>query len=103
MAVRVAVNGYGTIGKRVADAVARQPDLELVGIAKTRPNFEAGRAVAKGYKVFIAGGGSKDAFDAAGVPTAGRAEDLIRSVDVVVDAAPDKVGRENSKLYRDAG
>lgn len=31
--VRVAVNGYGVIGKRVADAVAVQPDMELVGIA----------------------------------------------------------------------
>ena len=30
---RVAVNGYGVIGKRVADAVASQDDMELVGIA----------------------------------------------------------------------
>ncbi len=103
MAVRVAVNGYGTIGKRVADAVARQPDLTLVGIAKTRPNFEAEQAVAKGYKVYIAGDGTKDAFDAAGVPTAGRVDELIRQVDVVVDAAPDKVGKENAKLYKAAG
>jgi len=26
--IKVAVNGYGTIGKRVADAVAAQPDME---------------------------------------------------------------------------
>ena len=29
--MRVAVNGYGVIGKRVADAVARQDDMQLVG------------------------------------------------------------------------
>ena len=29
----VAVNGYGVIGKRVADAVARQDDMELAGVA----------------------------------------------------------------------
>jgi glyceraldehyde-3-phosphate dehydrogenase (NAD(P)) len=46
MSVRVAINGYGTIGKRVADAVAAQPDMTLVGVAKTRPNFEAERAAA---------------------------------------------------------
>lgn len=27
---RVAINGYGVIGKRVADAVAAQDDMELV-------------------------------------------------------------------------
>ncbi|MFO7539153.1 MAG: type II glyceraldehyde-3-phosphate dehydrogenase, partial [Chloroflexota bacterium] len=31
--IRVAVNGYGIIGKRVADAVRVQPDMELVGVA----------------------------------------------------------------------
>lgn len=103
MPVRVAVNGYGTIGKRVADAVARQSDMTLVGVAKTRPNYEAGRAVAKGYRLFVAGEGSKDAFDKAAVPVAGRIEDLLREVDVVVDAAPDKVGRENARLYQHAG
>lgn len=30
--VRVAVNGYGVIGKRVADAVAAQDDMELSGV-----------------------------------------------------------------------
>ncbi|MGB9372250.1 MAG: glyceraldehyde 3-phosphate dehydrogenase NAD-binding domain-containing protein, partial [Halobacteriota archaeon] len=47
MAVKVAINGYGNIGKRVADAVAKQDDMKLVGVAKTRPNFEAFVAVQK--------------------------------------------------------
>lgn len=99
MKVRVAVNGYGTIGKRVADAVAKQPDMELVGVAKTRPSFEARRANEKGYPLYIAGEGKPAEFEAAGLPVAGTIHDLIRSVDVVVDAAPDKVGKENRKLY----
>ncbi|MCK4652112.1 MAG: glyceraldehyde-3-phosphate dehydrogenase, partial [Methanosarcinales archaeon] len=49
MSVKVVVNGYGTIGKRVADAVAAQPDMELAGVAKTRPNFEARMALDKGF------------------------------------------------------
>ena len=32
MKVRVAINGYGVIGKRVADAVRLQPDMQLVGV-----------------------------------------------------------------------
>jgi len=31
--VRVALNGYGVIGKRIADAVVAQEDMELVGVA----------------------------------------------------------------------
>ena len=99
MTVRVGVNGYGTIGKRVADAVAAQPDMKLVGVAKTRPDFEAGVAVTKGYPLFLAGTGKREEFAAAGIPLAGTVSDLLGQVDVVVDAAPEKIGRENLKLY----
>lgn len=30
--IRVAVNGYGVIGKRMADAVAQQDDMQLAGV-----------------------------------------------------------------------
>jgi glyceraldehyde-3-phosphate dehydrogenase (NAD(P)) len=101
--VRVGVNGYGTIGKRVADAVARQPDLELVGVAKTRPNFEARRAAERKIPLYLAGPGTAREFDAAGIRTAGTLDDLLGRVDVIVDATPDKVGRENRAKYERAG
>ena len=93
------MNGFGTIGKRVADAVAKQPDMELVGVAKTRPSYEARRAVEKGYPLYITGGGKLEEFQAAGLPVAGNIHELLGKVDIVVDAAPDKVGRENRTLY----
>ena len=40
MVTRVAINGFGTIGKRVADAVDAQDDMEIVGVTKTRPSFD---------------------------------------------------------------
>ena len=101
--MRVGVNGYGTIGKRVADAVTRQPDMTLVGVAKTRPSFEAERAVRSGISLYIAGDGRKADFDAVGIPSRGGLAELIAASDVIVDCTPDKVGRENAKLYRDAG
>ncbi len=103
MKVRVAVNGFGTIGKRVADAVARQPDLELVGVTKTRPSFEARWAAQKGWPLYVAGDGDPAAFEAAGLRVAGRLPELLAKVDVVVDAAPDKIGKTNRALYAGAG
>ncbi len=103
MKVRVAVNGFGTIGKRVADAVARQPDLELVGVTKTRPSFEARWAAQKGWPLYVAGDGDPEAFEAAGLRVAGRLPELLAKVDVVVDAAPDKIGKTNRALYAEAG
>jgi glyceraldehyde-3-phosphate dehydrogenase (NAD(P)+) (phosphorylating) len=99
MSVRVAVNGYGTIGKRVADAVARQPDMTLVGVAKTRPSYEAREAVERGFPLFLAGEGKREEFEAAGLPLAGTVDEMIGAADVVVDAAPEKVGKLNARLY----
>lgn len=99
MALKVAVNGYGTIGKRVADAVARQPDMTLVGVTKTRPSFEARSALEKGYRLYVAGEGKAEDFEQAGLTVSGGVEDLLREAEVVVDAAPDKIGGGNRALY----
>ena len=37
--IKVAINGFGTIGKRVADAVDAQDDMEIIGVSKTGPSF----------------------------------------------------------------
>ena len=102
MVVRVAINGYGTIGKRVADAVAKQPDMKVVGVAKTRPNFEARAAVERGFPLFVAGDGKIADFGVAGLPVAGTLAEMLEFADVIVDATPEKVGRENAKLYEAA-
>ena len=34
MVIKGAINGYGTIGKRVADAVDAQDDMEIIGVTK---------------------------------------------------------------------
>ena len=48
MPAKVLINGYGSIGKRVADAVSMQDDMEIIGVTKTKPDFEARLAVEKG-------------------------------------------------------
>src|SRR5438132_12340733 len=71
MPAKIAINGYGTIGKRVADAVALQDDMRLVGVAKTKPDFEAKLAVRKGHAVYAANTDALAKFEKAGVKAAG--------------------------------
>lgn len=97
--LQIGVNGYGTIGKRVADAVAAQPDMELTGVAKTRPSFEAQQAVEKGYPLFAAVPERLEQFGDAGIDLAGEVEQLVERSDVVVDTTPSGIGAENKDLY----
>lgn len=101
MPARIAINGYGTIGKRVADAIAKQDDMQLAGIAKTRPDFEAKLAVRKGYPLYAASKEAAPKFDKAGVKTAGILEDLVKAADLVVDCTPEESGYKT--LYEKAG
>ncbi|PSP68642.1 type II glyceraldehyde-3-phosphate dehydrogenase [Halobacteriales archaeon QS_1_69_70] len=99
MTIQVAVNGYGTIGKRVADAVTAQPDMELLGVAKTSPNHQAALAVENGYPLYAAVPERIELFEAAGIDLAGEVEELVAAADVVVDACPAGIGAENRSLY----
>ena len=102
MSVKVVVNGYGTIGKRVADAVALQSDMEIAGIAKTRPNFEARMALEKGFSLYTIAGREPD-FKAAGMEVSGTVEDMLKEGDVVVDCTPPAIAASNKPLYDAVG
>lgn len=103
MTVKVAVNGYGTIGKRVADAVSLQDDMEIVGVTKTRPTIEARMAVEKGFSLYVAIPENRVNFEKAGIPVKGTLEDLLKIADIVVDCTPGKLGVNNLETYRKAG
>ena len=92
MPAKVAVNGYGTIGKRVADAVALQDDMEVVGVSKMSPNFEARLAVEKGYALYATTKDALPKFEKAGIKVHGVLEDLLKESDLVVDATPEESG-----------
>ncbi|QUW17721.1 type II glyceraldehyde-3-phosphate dehydrogenase [Agrococcus sp. Marseille-Q4369] len=99
---RVAVNGYGVIGKRVADAVRLQPDMELVGVADVATDWRIMAARGKA-PIFGATDDAARAMRAAGLDIAGTLEDLISAVDIVVDTTPKRVAAGNIQRYRDAG
>jgi len=100
--MRVAVVGYGTIGKRVADAVSVQDDMRLVGVFKTTPDYGATLAARKGYRLY-APDDKRESFRKASLEVSGNLTDLISEADIVVDATPDGVGAENKSIYAKAG
>lgn len=100
--VKVGINGYGTIGKRVATAVSLQKDMEVVGVTKTRPNFETLMAIEKGFDVYIPET-SVDAFNKANVKYAGTIKDLYDRIDIMVDCTPGDFGEQYKAEYAAAG
>jgi len=97
--IKVGVNGYGTIGKRVADAVAMQKDMKLIGVTAHSYSFNTEVAKEKGYKIFAADGDND--LKPNGITPDGDMGNLLEEVDVIVDATPKKVGKENlDKFYR---
>lgn len=102
--VKVGINGFGAIGKRVAWAVSQQEDMKLTGVAKTSPDANARKAVDIGYELFCADKeldfeASKKRFAEAGIKTR-PLTDMFKEIDIIVDTSPGKVGAINKeKLY----
>jgi glyceraldehyde-3-phosphate dehydrogenase (NAD(P)) len=103
MTVRVGLNGYGVIGKRVADAVALQDDMELVGVADITNDYRIRVAVERGYTIFSSISDKVDEMRDAGIPVEGDLRDLLNKVDVIVDATPKRIGAKNKETYAEAG
>lgn len=100
---RVAVNGYGVIGKRVADAVRVMPDMELIGVADVATDWRVRTAIGRDIPVFAATEQASASMLVAGVPVAGTLADLLDQVDAVVDTTPKQVAATNFQTYRKAG
>jgi glyceraldehyde-3-phosphate dehydrogenase (NAD(P)) len=101
--IRVAVNGYGVIGKRVAAAVRAQDDMELVGVADIGADWRLRVATHLGMKLFGAASEHVKLMEAAGLPVAGDLAALIKGADVIVDCTPRAVGAANAEIYRKSG
>ncbi len=101
--IRVALNGYGVIGKRVADAVALQNDMQLVGVADVETDWRMRIALQKGFRLFASLAERADAMREAGLDIAGGLDDLLKEADIVVDCTPKPIGAKNAEHYRARG
>ncbi len=99
--VRAGVAGYGVIGQRLADGVARQEDIELVGVVDVAPTLAVRALAERGmpYRLFCAVPEAAPRLEEAGIPVSGTIEDLLSQVDVMLDATNAGTGRKNKELY----
>lgn len=96
--IKVGVVGYGTIGKRVADAVLLQDDMKLVGVTANTYNYKIKTAHEKGIKIFPMDSLLNMIWN--GIEVAGSFDDLIKQCDVIVDCAPKGIGNRNKDRYK---
>jgi glyceraldehyde-3-phosphate dehydrogenase (NAD(P)) len=102
---KVAVVGYGTIGQRLADGVARQEDMELVGVSDVAPTLPVRALKEKGmpYDLYCAIPDNIALLENAGIPVTGTLDDLLKKVDIVLDATSAGIGQKNKELYKKYG
>ncbi len=81
----------------MADAILKQPDMELVGVTKATPDYRIDEAQEKGIKVYSVNG-TKPFLDA-GYNVVGDLNDMLQQCDIVVDCAPKGKGKENLAIY----
>ncbi|GAB4314618.1 MAG: phosphorylating glyceraldehyde-3-phosphate dehydrogenase [Methanobacteriaceae archaeon] len=99
----VGINGYGTIGKRVADAVSAQDDMKVVGVTKTKPDFEAELALKKGFDLYVSIPERVKLFEEAGLEISGTIDELYDKLDIIVDCTPEGIGAKNKETYKKIG
>ena len=101
--VKVAIVGYGVIGRRVAEAVRLQQDMDLIGVADVNGDFRVAQLQSVGIPLYVATPEARPALEQAGLAVSGSLEDLVEGCDVVVDCTPKRVGAANAETYRRIG
>lgn len=103
--VKVGVAGYGVIGQRLADGVALQKDMELVGVADVAPTLPVRALKERGmpYDLYVAIPENRKQLEEAGIPVSGTLEELVQKVDIMLDATSAGIGAKNKEIYQKYG
>ncbi len=103
MKKKIALIGYGVIGKRVADAISLQDDMELSGVCDIISDWRIHTAINKGYTIYAANEDALIEMSKAGINVSGKIYDLLIKSDLVVDCTPKKIAAENIEVYKELG
>lgn len=98
MSNKVFLIGLGTIGKRVAEAIRIQDDMELFGIGGHSVKYNIKNASKKGVDLYTLPE-MVETYQKNGIEPSGTLEEGINGADIVVDATPAGVGAKNKEQY----
>ena len=82
MAKKVFVNGYGSIGKRIAAFISEDPEIDLIGVGKYSNDAGVSDAKSKGHNVYVPEKKLGDFENA----ISGSIESALAQCDLVIDA-----------------
>lgn len=97
--VKVFINGYGNIGRRLAAVLSSDKEIQFIGIAKYTADNKTKEALDNGFDVYVPKG-MINQFKENGYNVTGIISEAIHKSDLVVDAAREGGGYDNKKkLY----
>ncbi len=98
---KIAVIGYGVIGKRVADAINLQDDMKLSGVCDIISDWRIQNAVRKEYDIYAATQEATDKMKSEDISVKGNMQELLNKSDLVVDCTPKKIAAQNVAIYKE--
>ena len=98
---KVFVNGYGSIGNRIAKFIKEDPDIDVIGIGKHSSNETVQHVIDDGFSVYV----PEDKIDDfKNYDILGSIESVLDECDLVIDASPGGSGFINKKnIYEPKG
>jgi len=98
---KVFVNGYGSIGNRIAKFIKDDPDINVIGIGKHSSNENTQYVINDGFSVYVPEN-KIDNFK--NYDISGSIESVLDDCDLVIDASPGGNGYANKKnIYEPKG
>lgn len=97
--VPVAIVGFGSQGRRTAEAVTRQKDMKIIGVALNQPDLSAHLASRIGYPIFSMEPEDMVGFKKAGLSCKGSIDSLLQKAKALVDCTPAGVGKQNKEKF----
>lgn len=99
MKPKVGVLGYGVIGKRLADALCVQDDMDLSGVAARSSSFSLRDAQLKDYPIFLTDEPKPGDASQRLCTNVGSFEDFLSGCDVVLDCTPSGIPNQYLDIY----
>jgi glyceraldehyde-3-phosphate dehydrogenase (NAD(P)) len=93
---KVFVNGYGSIGNRIAQFIKDDLEIKVLGVGKYSPDEKVNDAISRGFDVYVP---QKKIDSFKNYKIKGSIESALDNCDLVIDASPGGVGYTNKKQF----